>query len=250
VARSLPHEDIAYLGDTARVPYGTRSPETVRAYAKSNARFLADLGLKALVVACNTASAVALDELAETIAGPVLGVVEPGARAAVEATRTGSIAVLATATTIESGAYSRAMAALDPAVRVTSLACPLFVPLAEEGWTEGDVPKAVAERYLADLAGTGVDTIVLGCTHYPLLAPVIRTAAEGVLDLSPVLVDSAAAVAASLVGQLPSPPERAAGSRGGRRAFYVTDGLPSFRRVAPRFFGQAISDVTLVDVGS
>ena len=244
VAEALPDADIAYLGDTARVPYGTRSPDTVRRYARGCAQTLADLGVRALVVACNTASAVALDDLQDRFEAPVLGVVRPGARQAAATTRSGHVAVLATATTTSSGAYRAALAAAAPEVRVTSLACPLLVPLAEEGWTEGEVPAAVARRYLAPLRGTDVDTLVLGCTHYPLLTDVLRHVAGELLGRPVEIVDSAHAVADELSARL----GEGAGAGAGRRRFHVTDALDGFAQVAPRFFGGPVEDLLLVDV--
>ncbi|HZR11339.1 MAG TPA: glutamate racemase, partial [Myxococcales bacterium] len=171
----LPHESTIYLGDTARVPYGTRSGEVVTRYALMSARHLARQGIKLLVVACNTVSAHSLPALADALPIPVLGVIEPGAQLAAKTTQGGAIAVLGTPATIASGAYQSALGRLAPLAKVIARACPLFVPLAEEGWTEGEIPRLVAERYLSDLRRARVDTAVLGCTHYPLLA---RTIAE------------------------------------------------------------------------
>ncbi len=244
VASALPNADIAYLGDTARVPYGTRSPDTVKRYARGCARVLTGLGLRALVVACNTASAVALQDLEQAFEGPVIGVVGPGAHAAGLATRTGHVAVLATHTTTASGAYPQALRAAAPHVRVTSLACPLLVPLAEEGWIDGPVPAAVAQRYLAPLQGTDVDTLVLGCTHYPLLSDVLRSVGEEIVGRPLTIVDSAQAVATELIRRLGPPPHPGSG----RRRFHVTDALESFATVAPRFFGAPVEDLHWVDV--
>ncbi|MFL5291385.1 MAG: glutamate racemase, partial [Myxococcales bacterium] len=170
----LPNESTIYLGDTARVPYGTRSREVVTRYALLCARHLAAQGIKLLVVACNTVSADSLPALAEALPIPVVGVIEAGARAAAARTRGGGIAVLGTPATVASGAYQAALARVAPLAHVTARACPLFVPLAEEGWVEGDVPRLVAQRYIGDLRRSGADTVLLGCTHYPLLAPIIR----------------------------------------------------------------------------
>lgn len=247
IVRVLPAADMVYLGDTARVPYGSRSPDTVRRYARGCARALSELGLRALVVACNTASAVALDALAGEFDGPVLGVVRPGAARAVAATRTGHVAVLATRTTTASGAYVRALKEAASGgtrdIRATALSCPLFVPLAEEGWIDGDVPAAAARRYLAPLAGTDVDTLVLGCTHYPLLAGVIRAAAEDLTGRPLTVIDSAAAVASALASQVGGAVEGQ-----GRRRFLVTDDPASFAAVAPRFFGAETADLHHIDV--
>src|SRR5437588_2315188 len=190
----LPHEHTIYLGDTARVPYGTRSREVVTRYALLCGRYLAAQGIKMLVVACNTVSADSLPALADALPIPVVGVIEPGAQAAAARTKGGTIAVLGTPATIASGAYQAALRRLAPLSAVVARACPLFVPLAEEGWTDGDVPRLVAERYLADLRRAGVDTALLGCTHYPLLA---RTIAE-VLGPSVHVVDSAEATAGAV----------------------------------------------------
>ena len=187
ILERLPGESIVYLGDTARVPYGTKSPRTVIRYALNCARILMEQNVKLLVVACNTASSCALDALREKYDVPVVGVIEPGARAAAARSPQGHIGVIGTAATIASGAYPRAIAALLPAARVACQACPLLVPLAEEGWTEGDVPRAAACRYLGPLLEEGMDTIVLGCTHYPLLKPVIAEVAGEPVTL----VDSA-----------------------------------------------------------
>src|SRR5689334_12340172 len=169
----LPNEHLLYLGDTARVPYGTRSAETVLRYARSCAGHLTRRGIKLLVVACNTVSAVALDMLRVELDIPVLGVIEPGARAAVAASQRGRIGVIATGGTVLSGAYPRAVASVDSRSEVFALPAPLLVPLAEEGWVEGEVPRLVIDRYLGQLAPHQVDAIVLGCTHYPLFRPLI-----------------------------------------------------------------------------
>src|SRR5947209_7281727 len=194
----LPHEDTVYLGDTARVPYGTRSGEVVTRYALMSAKHLARHRIKLLVVACNTVSAHSLPALASALPIPVLGVIEPGAQLAAARTRGGAIAVLGTPATIASGAYQRTLKRLAPLAPVIARACPLFVPLAEEGWTDGEVPRLVAERYLSDLRRTGIDTAVLGCTHYPLLA---RTIGE-VLGPQVAIVDGAEATAAAVAALL------------------------------------------------
>ena len=200
LVRNLPAEDFVYLGDTARLPYGTKSPESIRRYALQAASLLRDRGVKCLVVACNTATAVALDALAQEFAPvPVLGVLEPGAAAACRATREGRIAVIATESTVRGGAYQAAIARRLPQAVVTARACPLFVALAEEGWTEGPVVDAVAHRYLDDLFGPAAgaaapDTLVLGCTHFPVLAPALRA----MLGPRVAIVDSAETTAAAL----------------------------------------------------
>jgi glutamate racemase len=239
VLDALPGADTLYLGDTARVPYGTKSAETVTQYSLRNARFLARHGIDVLVVACNTASAVALPALRAELSVPVLGVVDPGARVAARASRTGRIGVIGTQGTVASGAYQAALRRERPDAQVTARACPLFVPLAEEGWTDpaDEVVRGVARRYLAPLREAGVDTLVLGCTHYPLLAGAIGAELPGVT-----LVDSAAAVAAELSATIPGGPRAAA------HRFFVTDAPEKFLAVAGRFLGRPVAAAEHVDV--
>lgn len=248
VREALPGLPLVYLGDTARVPYGIRSAETIRRYAREAAEFFGGRGVEGIVVGCNTASALAIDVFRDNFKGPVHGVVDPGARAAIEATRNGRIGVIGTAATIRSAAYDERIHALQPAAEVVSIACPLFVPLAEEGWTDGDVPRLVAERYLAPMLREGVDTVVLGCTHYPLLAPIIQAA----LGPGVRLVDSAAAVALTTKEQalrqgsrawLESPPGPLDDH------FYVTDAGGNFRQVAARFLGRELPRLETVALG-
>lgn len=171
--RYLPQEPLVYLGDTARVPYGNKSAATVQRYAREDAQFLIQRGVKALVVACNTASAFALESLQQEFQVPIFGVIEPGVRAAVAATRHKKIGVLGTRGTIASGAYEKELLALDPELKIFSQACPLFVPLVEEGWHESAEMRSIAASYAAPLLQAEVDTVILGCTHYPLLKPVL-----------------------------------------------------------------------------
>jgi glutamate racemase len=236
----LPGLDTIYLGDTARVPYGSKSPEVVTQYSLRNARFLVARGIDLLVVACNTASAVALPALRETLAIPVLGVVEPGARAAARTSRSGRIGVIGTPSTVASGAYQRAIVAERGGAEIFARACPLFVPLAEEGWTDpGDeVVRAVARRYLAPVAAAGVDTLVLGCTHYPLLAGAIAQELPGVT-----LVDSAEAIAAEVASRVATDPSRVPEHR-----FYVTDVPGRFLAIAERFLGRPVGSAEQVDI--
>ncbi len=243
----LPHESTLFLGDTARVPYGTKSGEVVTRYALANGRFLAERGVKLLVVACNTASAVAVEAMASALPVPVLGVIEPGAHAAAAKTASGKVGVIGTPGTIRSGAYERALRRARPDVQVSARACPLFVPLAEEGWTEGDVPRLAAERYLRELAGVGVDALVLGCTHYPLLKGVIGE----VMGPDVALVDSAEAVAEAAfealasTGMLAPPP---AEGRTPEHAYFVTDVPERFVEVAARFLGRPVAHAEQVDI--
>lgn len=240
----LPHEHTVYLGDTARVPYGTRSGEVVTRYALLSARHLATYGIKMLVVACNTVSAHSLPALAEALPIPVVGVIEPGAQAAAARTRGGSIAVLGTPATIASGAYQAALRRLAPLSLVVARACPLFVPLAEEGWVEGEVPRLTAERYLSDLRRTGVDTAVLGCTHYPLLA---RTIAE-VLGPQVAIVDSADTTAEAAFALLSSRGLLRTPGGAVRHRTLCTDVPDRFRTLAERFLGRPVESVELVDL--
>lgn len=238
----LPGVDTLYLGDTARVPYGVRSPETIRRYALENAQFLVAQKITALVVACNTATAVALDDLKATLPVPVFGVVEPGARRAAAVAPTGTILVLATEATTRSKAYERAIRAAAPGSSVVGRACPLFVPLAEEGWVDNDVARAAAKSYLGDLAGNGtrIDAAVLGCTHYPLLRSII---AETLGERVP-LIDSARSTAEDVAAAF----RDAKRDGGGRHRFFVTDAPERFATVGARFLGAPLSSVEHVDV--
>jgi glutamate racemase len=249
----LPGERFLYLGDTARLPYGTKSGETVVRYALQAADALVARGVKALVVACNTASSVALPAIAAGHPGlSVTGVVEPGAQAACEATRLGHVAVLATEGTIRGGAYQRAIARLRPAVRVEGVACPMFVALAEEGWNDGAIAEAVAHRYLDPLFAAGAptagapDVLVLGCTHFPLLVAPIRAAIGAQVRI----VDSAATTAASVAARLAADRMLAAQGSAAATRFLATDGTQRFARVGSAFLGVPIdpADVELVDL--
>ena len=173
VMEALPAENLIYLGDTGRYPYGNKSAETVTRYAIENAEFLLARKVKMLVVACNTMSAVALDALRKRVDVPVIGVIEPGARAAVDRTRNRRVGVIGTETTIASGLYTRALRALAPELEIFTRACPLFVPLAEEGWTDNEIARATVAAYLESIKASGIDTLILGCTHYPLLKKAI-----------------------------------------------------------------------------
>ena len=248
IRAALPAQDLVYLGDTARVPYGTRSAETVVKYAIGCAERLLSYDIKLLVVACNTASGVALGELQARLDIPVLGVIQPGAKAGVKATRTGRIGVLATAGTVASGAYERAIHAENSAIRVFARPAPLFVPLAEEGWVTGEVPKLAAERYLQPLVDVDVDTIVLGCTHYPLLNGIIHDVAAALLGHDVVVVDSAEATAAALREML-SEDGAGAGSSGDLRIL-VTDLPGQFASSASRFLGKPVQglDIQAIDL--
>ena len=233
---ALPAEDFIYLGDTARLPYGTKSPETVVRYSMQCAAALRARDIRCLVVACNTASASALPALTLQYPSlPVIGVIEPGAEAAVAASKSQHIAVIGTEGTITGGAYQTAVRRLQPAARVTACACSMFVALAEEGWTRGPVAEAIAHRYLDPMfsASDAPDTLVLGCTHFPLLSAAIRA----VLPEHVRIVDSAATTAAAVLRRLP---ETARGAGRGRVAWLATDGAQRFARIGSTFLGEEL----------
>ena len=224
----LPEEAIYYLGDTARVPYGPKSPETVQRYAVELAEMLMQRNAKALVVACNTVSSVALPLLASKFSVPVIGVIEPGARAALQATRNRHIGVIGTRATIRSGAYEKALRAADTSVRVSSRACPLLVPLIEEGLLDDDVTDRVIMRYLEPLLADGIDTLVLGCTHYPLLTGAISRAIKCQITLVDSAQNCARAVKEMLDRQsLGAPPQEQ-----GELRVALTDAADNFLNVA------------------
>lgn len=243
--RRLPEESLLYLGDTARLPYGMKSEETVTRYAARNLDFLVRRGVKAVVVACNTASALALDKIEVPV--PVWGVVEPGAQQAAAASG-GRVGVLATESTVRSGAYPRALRRLRPELEILSQACPLFVPLVEEGWHDDPIALQVTERYLRPILDQGVDTLVLGCTHYPLLEPTIRQVAGDKV----ILVDSAEAVADEVAAALESEglahhPE--SGSRAEPEYHLcVTDAGEHFSRISHRILGESSASLELVEL--
>jgi glutamate racemase len=240
IARALPRESLLYLGDSARVPYGTKSPQTVLRYAQEAAQHLLGRDIKMLVVACNTATAAALPDLIASLKIPVIGVVEPGARAAVEKT-SGVVGVIATEGTVRSRAYTKAIKELDPDVEVIESAAPLFVPLAEEGWANTHVAREVAEIYLEPLIDAGIDTLVLGCTHYPIL----RGTIEQVVGDAVHIVDSAETTAATVKLALGNP----TGTAHATRRFLVTDAEERFRRIAGEFLEQEIEHLELVSLG-
>ncbi len=245
IIQRLPHESVVYFGDTARVPYGPKSPDTVRRYSQEIAAFLQDQGVKALVVACNTATAHALGTLRETLPIPVIGVIEPGARAAVAATRGGHIGVIGTVGTVKSGAYERAIRAIDPDARVTARACPLFAPLVEEGWTEHEASRLIAREYLAPLIAADIDTLVLGCTHYPLLKPLLAD----VLGSGVQLIDSAEETAAETGRVLAQSDLTAPASVEPSYRFIASDDPLQFLQLGQRFLGDVIEGVEIRALG-
>jgi glutamate racemase len=238
----VPKENTIYLGDTARSPYGTKSVETVLRYSFENAEFLIEKGVKMVVVACNTSTAIALENLQENISVPVIGVIEPGVKAALEETKNKKIGVIGTEATIQSGAYTRALKALEPRVEVYSRACPLFVPLVEEGWLDNAPVKITVETYLSSLKQSGIDTLILGCTHYPLL----KKAIQGFMGRDVKLVDSAEetakAVQKILIKQLLA---REKGK--GAPSFFVTDAPDRFIKVGQRFLGEKVESAVRIE---
>ncbi len=243
VSIRLPRENIIYLGDTARVPYGVRSPETVIRYSFECTDFLLRQNIKLLVVACNTVSAICLQEICKRIPVPVIGVIDPGARAAVSATKNKKIGIIGTETTIKSSAYLKAINAIAHNIEVYGFACPLFVPLVEEGWTDGDIARMIVERYLADVRGKGADTLVLGCTHYPLLKDVIQEVIGSVR-----LVDSAIETAVAVEQLLVKKGMLTQNETAGAKRFFVTDSPEKFISVGERFLGTKIDDIEKIQI--
>jgi glutamate racemase len=245
IIRQLPRESIVYFGDTARVPYGPKSPDTVRRYSREITAFLRDEGVKGVVIACNTATAHALDSLRAAFDMPIIGVIEPGARAAVQATRGGHIGVIGTTGTIKSGAYEEAIRRLDPDVRITARACPLFAPLVEEGWVEHDATRLIAREYLAPLVAADIDTLVLGCTHYPLLKELL--ASELGPDIR--LIDSAAETAAETARSLAAAGVAAHPDAEPTHRFVASDDPLQFLQLGQRFLGGTIEGVEIRTLG-
>jgi glutamate racemase len=245
LVRQLPSERIIYFGDTARVPYGPKSPDTVRRYSHEISSWLAEQRVKALVVACNTATAHALDALQRAFTMPVIGVVEPGARAATRASSSRRIGVIGTAGTIASGAYERAIRAIDDRAQITARACPLFVPLVEEGWLNTEATRLIAREYLDPLVASHVDTLVLGCTHYPLLKPLLAE----VVGATVRLIDSAEETAAETRRVLERHGLRAATDVQPAHRFVSSDAPDDFLRHGQRFLGATIECVEKVTLG-
>ncbi|MBU3698399.1 MAG: glutamate racemase [Candidatus Kapabacteria bacterium] len=240
----MPEEDFVYLGDTARVPYGNKSAETVRLYASQCAEFLVRHNVKMIVVACNTASALALEVLRRQHTIPVLGVIEPAAAEAVRRTRSGSIGVIGTRATINSESYEKAIkdAADDRVVSIHSRPCPLFVPLVEEGWIDTPATRLIAEEYVRPLREAGIDTLVLGCTHYPIIAPVLGQLLPGAS-----LVDCGECTARQAKA-LVEPTQ--SGNRSPRVSMYVTDNTPAFTSLASTFLGRRVDEPVRVSLDS
>lgn len=247
IMRQLPNEKIVYFGDTARVPYGSKSKETILKYSRQIIRFLKTKGVKAIVVACNTASALALEEIRDEIDMPIIGVVKPGAKVAVEKTVNKRVGVIATEATISSGLYTDYIKAQDADVTVYSKACPLFVPLVEEGWLKDSVTEEVARRYLEELKEQNIDTLVLGCTHYPLLRNMIgKLMGDGVT-----LVNPAYETAVSL-GELLEEKGLAAGNENRYASemydFYVSDAAEKFKKFANSILPFRIENISQINI--
>jgi glutamate racemase len=242
IIETLPRENTVYLGDTARAPYGTKSVETVLRYSFENSEFLVEKGVKLVVVACNTSTAIALDELADRLDVPVVGVIGPGVRRALKSTKSKKVGVIGTEATIQSGAYTRALKASQPEIEVYSRACPLFVPLVEEGWTDNAVVEMTVAAYLGSLKQSGIDTLILGCTHYPLLKKSIRK----YLGSNVRLVDSAEETAKEV--ELVLRKSASAKTSGkGVHSFFVTDTPDRFIKVGRRFLGEKVESAVRIE---
>ena len=244
IMRQLPSEEIVYFGDTARLPYGPKSEKTVTQFAIQDTEFLLKHGVKMVVVACNTASSVAIDELSRRYDLPVIGVIRPGALAAVSSTLAGKVGVIGTEGTISSHAYLREIEKLDRDIEVLEQSCPLFVPLAEEGWTEREVTLVIAHEYLIPLRDAGIDVVVLGCTHYPILKGTIgKVFGPGVR-----LIDSAEETAGEVAERLAMLDLKRTVESVPAHRFFVSDVPHRFREQAERFLGAALPDVDVVSV--
>jgi len=244
VLRLMPNENIVYFGDTARVPYGSKSNETVVEYSIQAANFLLRKNIKLLVVACNTASSVALKELRKFLTIPVIGMIEPGAKMALQESKKGIVGVIGTRATINNKAYAQELKKLNPKVKVFEQACPLFVPLAEEGWLDHKVTQLVAKEYLGELHKKKIDSLILGCTHYPILEEVIQK----VVGKNVKLIDSGTPAAKLVEDYLNGRGLRNQSVHQGVSEFYVSDVPTKFREVAERFLGKKITHLHKVEL--
>lgn len=242
IIETLPKENTVYLGDTARAPYGTKSVETVLRYSFENSQFLVDKGVKMVVVACNTSTAIALDRLEKELTVPVLGVIDPGVRRAVKSTKNKRVGVIGTEATIHSGAYTRSLKSADAKIEVYSRACPLFVPLVEEGWIDNGVVEMTVKAYLGSLKQSGIDTLILGCTHYPLLKKAIRKFMGAAVRL----VDSAEETAKEVEHTLKARALARKVGKGGH-SFFVTDAPDRFIKVGRRFLGEKVESAVRIE---
>lgn len=249
--QTMPCEDLIYLGDTARVPYGNRTPQTIIRYASSCAKQLVDRGVKAIVIACNTASAHALDELQKSLDIPVFGVIEPASQMALQVSHAKAIGIIGTRATIASNAYTRAIHAIDHTAHVYSLACPLFVPLVEEGWANTDVARQVVEKYLSDLLQLAdndkIDTLILGCTHYPILKSQMEHALQK-FGCTMTLCDCAQATASTLIDQLKARNLIASRTRKGHSTYLVTDDPAQLSDIGRSFMKNPPENVQHIDI--
>jgi glutamate racemase len=236
VAKILPREDVVYFGDTARVPYGTKSKETVTNFSVENVEFLMTHDVKLVIVACNTASSLSLDFLKRCFRVPIIGVIEPGAKCAVSSTRNNTIGIIGTRATVSSGAYEKAIKKIAPRSRVVAAGCPLFVPLVEEGWLNTAVTREVAGIYLSGLKKTGIDTLILGCTHYPLLKSVIAD----IVGRGVMLIDSAREVAKEAKTVLSAAGILNVRKRKGQHIFFASDEPARFVKVGEKFLHKRI----------
>ncbi len=244
ISSFLPNENIVYFGDTARVPYGSKSNETVIEYSLQDAGFLVSKNIKLLVVACNTASSVAIDALKDKFNLPVIGMIEPGAKMAVQKTKNGKIGVIGTYATTGNKAYSKQLVKIDKKLSVHEKPCPLFVPLAEEGWTSHKATKLIAEEYLSDFKKSGVDTLILGCTHYPILSDIIAE----VMGDKVTLIDSGTAASMVVEDYLNGIGLRNNSVQQGYQEFYVSDLPNKFKEIAERFLGRPVEHIRKIDL--
>ncbi len=247
----LPGENLVYFGDTGRLPYGTRSPEKVRQYALDDMNFLLTNHVKAVCIACGTVSSTALDLLKSTFDVPIIGVVSPAASQAVSLTHSGKIGVLATPSTIRSGSFDRAIHAVEPAVSVKGIGCPMFVPLVENGYISPDDPitRRIAEEYIGALADFAPDVLILGCTHYPIIRGILEDVAHAVIGENVRTVDSGSAAAMALKSYLTQNDLLSDAEGEGSEAFFVSDDPEGFERIASLFLGRAIGKADRIDIG-
>jgi glutamate racemase len=243
IRKKLPHENIVYLGDTARLPYGTKSVDAIIQFSLENSQFLISRGAKYIVIACYSSTSVAIEIVRKHVSVPVIGVIKPGVKKALEVTKTGKIGVIGTTLTIHSGAYEKSFREIDARCEVLGRSCPLFVSLVEEGWLEHPATQLIAESYLKPLKDDGVDTLLLGCTHFPMLMPVLKKVMG---DIS--YVDASREVGATLARQLDKSGLQHPGE-GGTLSIYLTDLSMNFKEIGERFLGEAMGDVSRVSLG-
>jgi len=240
----LPNENVIYFGDTARVPYGSKSNSTVIEYGLQDAKFLANKNVKLIVVACNTVSSIALDTLREHFKIPIIGMIEPGAKSAIERTTSGKVGVIGTETTVSNKAYSKALLNLDSQVNVFEKACPLFVPLAEEGWIDHQATKLIVKEYLSELKDEKIDTLILGCTHYPILRNIIQEE----IGEEVTLIDSGAVASVEVEHYLNGTGLKNDSNNIGQHKYYVSDTPTKFEQVANLFLGKEVEHIEKIDL--